>query len=535
MKSALQKKFFNHYRQSYFFGKHLYRWKIVSIKPVLSDCWPIPHKIVDLLRQGYVVTEYGGISFPELAESMQPQTYSACLYSIQSFECLRALKIIGDSSCRRLARQFILQWIDAQLSMWKSYWLQPAWHGALMGIRLANWVTFYDFFGQSSDDQFYAPFIKSLQIQYDILKRSFCILHPMDQFKSLKGLILVNLSLSQSKISLNNFLQHLENVLRIIILKDGGASNHHPLTLVGILRDLLDIRMALRVVSAQEPSIIHDVIHRIVPVIRMLRHGDGLLCSFEGQADPWALAYAIHLDAEPLIDMVLSLTDIKGPAIKCAEEMGYYRLHHKSNLLILNGKTSRHSCDTAPGGESLNVFQFEWSQRKKRLITLADVVVQTDDGHLISFPWELKPEVEVIYQKDHQLFVAHAQAIVSLESRGVYCSYDREIYLSPQGEVRGFDKVLLGENSLVAVRFILGEGCEILPVKGEKGGILVRWKDLEFKRSSKANTHLTYQFLAEGYEEIVHQSHGNHSVLMLLHPGQENVPQEFKWSFKLVE
>ena len=122
-----------------------------------------------------------------------------------------------------------------------------------------------------------------------------------------------------------------------------------------------------------------------------------------------------------------------------------------------------------------------------------------------------------------------------MESRGVYCSYDREIYLSPQGEVRGFDKVLLGENSLVAVRFILGEGCEILPVKGEKGGILVRWKDLEFKRSSKANTHLTYQFLAEGYEEIVHQSHGNHSVLMLLHPGQENVPQEFKWSFKLVE
>ncbi len=536
MNARFRKKFFDQYYKSFFFAKRFSSSQIIELKPIINDCWPTPNTMIEMLQSGLIATEQGGVSLNEMADFMQPETYDSCLYSLHSFECLRALKSVGDSSCRRIARQLISQWISAQLPKWRLYWLKPSWHGDVMGVRLSNWIMFYDFFGQSADDDFFIPFIKSVQIQYDILLRSFHYLSVIERIRAIKGLIITFLSIYQNrpKTTLTHLLHHLEKALCLAVLDDGGLVNGHCVTLVGILRDLLDIRMALRMAQVAEPPIMGEMISRIVPVIRLLRHGDGLLSSFEGQATPWQIAYGTYLNSEALVDMALSLTDIKSPNIKHQCKMSYHRLQHKSTMLVLNTQPNLHSHTQAYGGKGLNIFQFELSQKRQRIITLCDCIIQTTTGHFTSLDLnkEKEPVVEFTHEKDHYLFSCKTDFVTTVKKNphdSVYCLYKREIYLSPEGEMRGNDTITLGESGLVALRFILGKSCEIKAVNAEKGMITIESKE-HYARSHKKVS--TYQFLAKGYEKIIHEKHEGMSVLILVHSLNENASHSFQWGFK---
>jgi uncharacterized heparinase superfamily protein len=538
MNARFRKKIFDQYYKSFFFAKRFSSPQTIELKSIINDCWPTPTTMVEMLRSGLIATEQGGVSLNEMADFMQPSTYDACLYSLHSFECLRALKAVGDSSCRRIARQLISQWISAQLPKWRLYWLKPSWHGDIMAVRLSNWIMFYDFFGQSADDDFFIPFVKSLQIQYDILLRSFYYLPVIERIKAIKGLLVTFLSINYhpSQATLTHLLHHLQKTLSLAVLDDGGIINHHCMTLVGVLRDLLDIRMALRMAKVTEPSIIGEIVGRIVPVIRVLRHGDGLLSSFEGQATPWQIAYGTYLNSERLVDMALSLTDTKSPNTKHQRKMGYHRLQHKSTMLVLNTQPNLHSYTQAYGGKGLNIFQFELSQKRQRVIALCDCIVQTTSGHFTSLVLhkEREPVVEFTHEKDHYLFSCKTDFVTTVEKNphdGIYCLYKREIYLSPEGEIRGNDTITLGESGLVAVRFVLGKSCEMKSINAEKGIITIESSEHHARSHKKVST---YQCLSKGYEKIIHEEHQGMGVLIFVHSIGENSPHAFQWGFKKI-
>ncbi len=66
------------------------------------------------------------------------------------------------------------------------------------------------------------------------------------------------------------------------ILPDGGHISRNPDTLIRLLLDLLPLRQAYVAQAVPVPDPLVNAIDRMLPMLRLLRHGDGTLALFNG-------------------------------------------------------------------------------------------------------------------------------------------------------------------------------------------------------------------------------------------------------------
>lgn len=113
------------------------------------------------------------------------------------------------------------------------------------------------------------------------------------------------------------------------ILADGGHITRNPGALIRLLLDLLPLRQAYTARAVAPPQQLLNAIDRMLPMLRLLRHGDGTLALFNGMG----------VTAPDLLATVLAYDDVRAQPLTNAPHSGYQRIEAGNSVVIIDAGT----------------------------------------------------------------------------------------------------------------------------------------------------------------------------------------------------
>lgn len=483
--------------------------KHLTVMP--TDPWPGDVSAGRMLLDGKFL--FGSQVIPMTDLWMPDTANSLVLNELHQFSWLRDLRAMGDNFARRLARQLITNWIDRNQD-----WQLLPWQAGITGHRVANWIALYDFFCSSADESFRSLFFREIARQVRHL--NYCwseTSQPLERIFALKGMVYAAIAFPGESYRLATLLPQLEKELQAQIFSDGGHKSRNPQTHLIVLRDLIDIRAMLRLIHYEIPSSLQTLINQMAPIVRLFRHGDGGLATFgsPSQVSP------------PVIDMVLSLADVRGRPPERALNLGFERCVNKSSLILLNVGTKIDSFQDSLSEENTGSLNFEWSMGRDRIILKGDLVLQTNEGKHFQIPDPMDSksiQLHRINQKGHTLVDVRYAG-----SDGHSFSHRRQLCLGGnQPNLRGEDTIEVPCEAVYGIRFVLAKNIEASLSSGKRGVML------RLPNSGKAipsqEGHM-WRLLASKVEEILIEPYGETQAILLLGHIKSNQPHSIRWAF----
>ncbi len=110
------------------------------------------------------------------------------------------------------------------------------------------------------------------------------------------------------------------------ILPDGGHISRNPEKLLDFLPDLLPLRQAYSARGIEPPPQLLNAIDRMMPMLRLFRHGDGSLALFNGMG----------VTPPELIATILAYDDVRARPLTNARQSGYQRLESAEAAVIVD-------------------------------------------------------------------------------------------------------------------------------------------------------------------------------------------------------
>lgn len=276
------------------------------------------------------------------------------LAEFHGFGWLADLAATGNAAARDVGRAVIAAWLDAN-PMWRPL----IWRADVLAARLAAWITQFDAFVARPEepDELRDAMVAGIARQARHLARVAsweCI--GAARIQALKGLVLAHVALGAGERRLARALAALARELPVQILPDGGHVERSPLAQLCVLRDLVDVRTALRAAHVVVPKPVQMAIDRMAPMLRMFRHGDGRLAQFNDTSEEYGA----------LADLVLTRSEVRGRALLSAPHSGFQRLQGgKTVVLVDTGSPPPRGLDRHAHAGTLS---FEMSCGRERLI-----------------------------------------------------------------------------------------------------------------------------------------------------------------------
>lgn len=197
--------------------------------------------------------------------------------AMHGFVWLRDLMMLGGEEARQSARRLTADWIEHN-----GRWSLPGWRSDVVATRVVTWLTCYETFFASGEDDFRRTMMQSIARQLRHLERAWRLeTTGANRIMALKGLIYGALCLGGRE-QVERRLTQLEAELERQVLADGGHVERNPGRLLAVLRDLLETRAALGAAQYEVPHSLQQAIDRMAPMLRYLRGGDGALARFNG-------------------------------------------------------------------------------------------------------------------------------------------------------------------------------------------------------------------------------------------------------------
>jgi uncharacterized heparinase superfamily protein len=276
------------------------------------------------------------------------------LAEYHGFGWLADLAATGNIAARDVARQAMGEWLKAD-RIWRSL----AWRADVVAARLVAWVTLFDaFFARPGEpDRLRDAILASIARQYRHLGRvAGCDCVGAARLQAFKGLVIGGVALGVGERRLGRTLAALSRELPAQILPDGGHVERSPVVQLTVLRDLVDIRTALRAAHVVVPEAVQMAIDRMAPVLRMFRHGDGRLAQFNDTSEEYGA----------LADLALTRSEVRGRAVLSAPHSGFQRLQAGKTIVLADtGAPPPHGLDRHAHAGTLS---FEMSCGRERLI-----------------------------------------------------------------------------------------------------------------------------------------------------------------------
>lgn len=229
-----------------------------------------------------------------------------------------------------------------------------------------------------------------------------------------------------------------------IVLPDGGHMSRCPARLVQLALDLIPLQRALRLMHLAVPAPLNAALERLLPMLRLLSHGDGALAALQDGANASRAA----------VQAVLAADTSCGRPLALAPYAGFGRLAYDDGTLLM---------DTGTAGPCSSALAFEFSQGNQRLI------VSCGRPSSSRHPWHAalsSAAAHSTWDMD-RAFASLAPAVVA------------ETISSPQGgllraslQARGWRRRALHQRSL----FLAASGADLrgedhVSVEGENAGI----------------------------------------------------------------
>jgi uncharacterized heparinase superfamily protein len=270
---------------------------------------------------------------------------------LHGFAWLRDLRATGGDAARTAARARIGDWIASQ-----SRWSPLAFRPDVVAARIGAWLAHYEFLVVGGDPSFEATLRQSLTRQS---RHLWAIKLPKvpaaARIAALRGLIYAEALLFSPGKRLAQALSRLETELAQQVRPDGGHISRSPERQLSVLRDLIDIRLALRAATAEVPEALTQAIDRMAPMLRFFRHGDGALALFNDS----------HEGESWLIDVVLTQSEARGKPLASAPHTGFERVQAGRSVLIFeSGGPEPLAADCAFAG----TLSFELGIGKERMV-----------------------------------------------------------------------------------------------------------------------------------------------------------------------
>ncbi len=331
--------------QSVTYGSPIYK--------MMLDQGPVPERLRLTLNDPWPGDALAGQALIASQPGLFEQDFTPAKHRpIVAHDWLRDLRAVGTDSARRKALALLEDWLAGQ-----DAWDEESWAPDVLGERLANWVSFYDFYSPLAAPDFQERLIVSMVRQLRHLLRTIPVtLTGVANLRAVKGLIYAGLSLIDSEKALSLALDLLQRQLEAEILPDGGHVSRCPAQQLQVLRYLIDIRAALRAVRLEVPHALQTAIERMVPALKLCRHGDGGLALFHGGRE----------DRTLWIDAAITLAETRGRVLRRLPQAGYERVTAGRALLLVDvaAPPPRPYDEDAHAG----LLSFEFSVGRERLI-----------------------------------------------------------------------------------------------------------------------------------------------------------------------
>jgi uncharacterized heparinase superfamily protein len=338
------------------FHTSLYRWSLRGAQPhpdgfLNVDPWPGDANrgavIVagDFAAAGHVLR---GVDSPWRGSGMSDRWRAEAA----TFDWLRDLRAAGGDIARARGRALIEDWIEHE-----GWWQTLTWRPHILGARIANWLGHAEFLCAGAPAAFAGMLHASAAVQARHLARVVLMMPPgSGRIAALRGLVFAAAALDGFRARLPRWVRMLEAEIARQVLGDGGHVERSPAVQLAVLRDLIDMRAALRDAGADVPQALQNAIDRMTPMARFFRHGDGGLALFNdsGECEPW------------LTDVTLTRAEARGKPLDSAPHAGFERLTANRTLVIMDA-----GAPPPPGLDShahAGTLSFEMSVGKERLI-----------------------------------------------------------------------------------------------------------------------------------------------------------------------
>lgn len=296
---------------------------------------------------GKAVTTHGSSPFEVKAPSKAWET------ALAGFSWLRHLRAADTALARVNARALIGDWMASRGRAYDKVDWQPA----VAARRVLSWLSQSPLILDGADRPFYRKFMRSLGLHAKFLQR--CLADGLDgEARLLTAIALAELGLcaqGMQKLARRG-TKALIDELKAQILPDGGHVSRNPQMLVDLLLDLLPLRQAYAARGASTPQMLLNAIDRMMPMLRLFRHGDGSMALFNGMGPTAAHALAT----------VLAYDDARALPLTHAPHSGYERLEAGETIIIVDAGAPpppAFSCEAHAGALS-----FEMSSGAQRMI-----------------------------------------------------------------------------------------------------------------------------------------------------------------------
>lgn len=220
------------------------------------------------------------------------------------------------------AHACISDWLESH-----GRWHETAWTVEVAARRLASWLYNSEIVIREAPPGLRQEVMASIgrHLRFVILAAD-GIRDPVERLSVRIAVTLAALSLDDCERLLARSVRALARELEAQILPDGGHLSRNPSRLVRLLGELVPLRNLFAARSLEQPQSLIFSIERMLPMLRMMCHGDGGLALFNGAGDPEFGAVSRLLDTDRT----------RGRALAQARHSGYHRLAAGASVVVFD-------------------------------------------------------------------------------------------------------------------------------------------------------------------------------------------------------
>ncbi len=273
---------------------------------------------------------------------------------LMGFGWLRDIRAADTALARANARTLVDDWISGCGKPDGS----PTWDTPVIAQRLIAWLSHSPLILDGADRAFYRRFMGSIRRQSTFLwRKSRRIDQREGRLHAALALVLVALCTDLGPRRTKRVVDHFNRQIDREILSDGGHISRNPQKIVDLLADLLPLRHCFLSQSLTPPAELLNAIDRMMPMIRLFRHGDGTLALFNGMT----------ATAPDLIATLLAYQDTRSAGAETAGPSGYRRIQGKDTVLVMD--VGQPPPEAYSGFAHAGCLSFELSDGGEKLIT----------------------------------------------------------------------------------------------------------------------------------------------------------------------
>jgi uncharacterized heparinase superfamily protein len=243
--------------------------------------------------------------------------WGEALYGFGWLRHLRAADTaLARANARALVGEFLAQGRDNPRLAYQTH---------VAARRLVAFLTQSPLLLDGADHEFYRRFMRSLGRTIRVLDRAMRgAATPHDRLLAATALCYAGLCCEGFEGLLRKATRHLVRELDRQILPDGGHTSRNPRILIDLLLDFLPLRQIYASRGLETPKALTGAIDRMLPMLRLFRHGDGTLAHFNGMG----------VTAAHSLTTILIYDDARAQAMQRAPHSGYERLQAGTSLII---------------------------------------------------------------------------------------------------------------------------------------------------------------------------------------------------------